>query len=116
MAMQRAQAVPCAHESTITAVAYDQTRGVVFVGAEHPDIRAWSTREPSATPLAHMRGHKGFVTALVYCEGTSVLISGSVDCHCILWDDRFKALQARSSLMCLLPAHSQSAHTPLPFP
>jgi WD40 repeat protein len=109
MAMQVVHKIPAAHDTIISAVAFDQTRGIVFVGAEHPDIRAWSTSSPENQPLAVMKAHKGFVTSLSFCEGISVLFSGSVDGQCILWDDRFKPLQVcQGNLPCLLHRHEST--------
>lgn len=94
MAMQLAEQLPKAHELPVTSIAYDQARGVVYVGAEHPDIRAWSMRSPNA-PLAVLRGHKGNVSSLAFCDGIHVLISGALDGLCIVWDERYKVVQVR---------------------
>jgi WD40 repeat protein len=100
--MQIAKEVPHAHDANITCTAFDQAHGIVYVGAEHPDIRAWSLRSAGEGPSATLKAHKGHVTSLAFCEGLNVLISGGIDGLCILWDDRFKVLQARSatSAMC----------------
>lgn len=93
--MQLAEQLPKGHELTITSIAYDQARAVVFVGAEHPDIKAWSMRNAIA-PLAVMKGHKGNVSSLVFCDGLHVLISGALDGLCIVWDERYKVVQVCS--------------------
>ena len=34
----------------------------------------------------HLRGHEGPITCLVACKPYSIVVSGSTDCTCIIWD------------------------------
>ena len=109
MAMQIADTVLKAHECTITCVAFDQARSIVFVGAEHTDIRAWSLKAPGGAPVATMKAHKGHLSSLAYCDGLNVLISGGLDGLCVLWDERFKVLQVRQRKPSLTTADCDNA-------
>lgn len=41
---------------------------------------------PSLRKVIHMRGHTGAVNCLVACKPYSIIVSGSVDGTCIIWD------------------------------
>lgn len=36
--------------------------------------------------VTHLRGHTGPVNSLVSCKPYSIVVSGSADCTCIIWD------------------------------
>ena len=93
MAMQIAETVPAAHDSSITCLAFDQAHGIVYVGAEHPDIKVWSLKGSKKAPIATLKAHKGHLSSLVFCDGLNVLISGAVDGLIIMWDERAKVVQ-----------------------
>ena len=96
MAMQIAETVPAAHDSSITCLAFDQAHGIVYVGAEHPDIKVWSLKGSKKAPIATLKAHKGHLSSLVFCDGLNVLISGAVDGLIIVWDERGKVVQVRA--------------------
>jgi WD40 repeat protein len=97
MAMQIVAKIDAAHETTVMCIAFDQAHSVVYVGAEHPDIKAWSLRASGGVLLATLKAHKGHLSSLAFCDGLNILISGAVDGLIILWDERFKIVQVRAA-------------------
>lgn len=80
------------HEARITCIALDQPRNLIWVAAEHGDIRVLPLSDGNRSTL---KGHKGHVTGMTFLDGMNVMVSASVDGNCILWDaERLQILQA----------------------
>lgn len=93
MSMQVCRTLHDVHEARITCVVLDQPRNVIWVAAEHGDIRVLPLTDGNKTTL---KGHRGHVTGMLFLDGMNVVVSASVDGHCILWDaERLLVLQAR---------------------
>lgn len=97
MSMQVCRILNEAHQARITCVVLDQPRSVIWVAAEHGDIRVLPLTDGNRSTL---KGHKGHVTGMTFLDGMNVVISASVDGHCILWDaERLLILQVMFHVM-----------------
>eukprot|EP00892_Ulva_mutabilis_P011728 jgi/Ulvmu1/8928/UM005_0019.1 len=94
MSMQVCRVFCEAQNARITCVVLDQPRNVIWVAAEHGDIRVLPLSDGNKSTL---KGHKGHVTGMTFLDGMNVVVSASVDGNCILWDaERLVILQVLS--------------------
>ncbi|VDL90055.1 unnamed protein product [Schistocephalus solidus] len=53
-------------------------------------IKVWQVPfDPTLSPFTHLYGHTDVVTCLAASEGFNMIVSGSRDCTCIMWDLRY---------------------------
>eukprot|EP00873_Tetraselmis_striata_P008067 jgi/Tetstr1/428331/TSEL_018366.t1 len=77
MAMMISTVVEGAHDGKILCCAFNAARNEIFTGGEDHLVKVWNAR--SGDLVNTVKGHKGWVTCLVYIPELKYLVSGSVD-------------------------------------
>mmetsp|Transcript_348 Transcript_348/g.594 ORF Transcript_348/g.594 Transcript_348/m.594 type:complete len:555 (+) Transcript_348:210-1874(+) len=91
MSLEVQTVISDSHEQPVLCVALDKQRGELYSAGQDSLIKVWETDSGRLARL--QKGHKGWVSDLLFIPFAKVLISGSVDGTIMAWSDKGKELQ-----------------------